>query len=169
MANEKVKRLRMFAGPNGSGKSTMLDEVNRQFNIGYYVNADAIELELRKHQFVDLKDYNIEGNQSIFQQFLLKSTLYKKAEKADFSLQLALTKNQIINYSTQSFSYEAALIAAFIRQELLNGTKTFSFETVMSHSSKVETLKKAKAAGFKTYLYFISTKSADINVQRVAK
>jgi len=44
---------------------------------------------------------------------------------------------------------------------------TFSFETVMSHESKVRFLEKAKAFGFTTYLYFICTHDPQINVQRV--
>jgi predicted ABC-type ATPase len=38
----------------------------------------------------------------------------------------------------------------------------------MSHSSKLDMLKQAHTLGFKNYLYFISTESADINVRRVA-
>ncbi|HEY8959361.1 hypothetical protein [Chitinophaga sp.] len=37
----------------------------------------------------------------------------------------------------------------------------------MSHPSKLNILQNAFAAGFKNYLYFISTESADINVNRV--
>ena len=69
--------------------------------------------------------------------------------------------------SKDTNSYEAALIADFLRQLLITKGETFSFETVMSHPSKLEIFKNAQAAGFKNYLYFISTESADINVNRV--
>jgi predicted ABC-type ATPase len=42
-----------------------------------------------------------------------------------------------------------------------------SFETVFSHKGKVEFVKRAKAAGYKVYLYFVSTESPEINVYRV--
>lgn len=43
----------------------------------------------------------------------------------------------------------------------------FSFETVMSHTSKVDFLKLANATGFKTYLYFIATVDPKIHKDRV--
>jgi len=48
-----------------------------------------------------------------------------------------------------------------------SGKSTFSFETVMSHHSKVSFLKEVKQAGFKTYLYFICTQDPEINQKRV--
>jgi predicted ABC-type ATPase len=44
---------------------------------------------------------------------------------------------------------------------------SFSFETVMSHHSKVDFITKAQKSGFKTYLYFICTDDPIINIQRV--
>jgi predicted ABC-type ATPase len=37
----------------------------------------------------------------------------------------------------------------------------------MSHPSKLDFISKAKEKGFKTYLYFVSTASPDIHVERV--
>lgn len=45
--------------------------------------------------------------------------------------------------------------------------RSFCFETVMSHESKIELLKTAKSQGFKTYLYFLYTQSPELNVLRV--
>ena len=45
---------------------------------------------------------------------------------------------------------------------------SFSFETVMSHPSKIKELKKAKEKGYRIYLYFVCTDDAEINVNRVA-
>src|SRR5690606_4974445 len=64
-------------------------------------------------------------------------------------------------------SYLASVIAEFFRFILLECQATFSFETVMSHSSKISFLEKAKRKGFKIYLYFISTQDPSINVNRV--
>lgn len=38
----------------------------------------------------------------------------------------------------------------------------------MSHPSKIEFLNKAKEKGYRTYLYYIATEDAEINVSRVA-
>jgi predicted ABC-type ATPase len=73
----------------------------------------------------------------------------------------SFTCNQEIN------SYHAAVIGEFFRENLLRENHTFSFETVMSHESKVAFLRKAKQEGFSTYLYFICTRDPRINVQRV--
>ena len=44
---------------------------------------------------------------------------------------------------------------------------SFSFETVMSHPDKVQLLRVARAAGFRTYLYYVATEDPAINVARV--
>lgn len=38
----------------------------------------------------------------------------------------------------------------------------------MNHASKIEELKRALKKGYKTYLYFVCTDSAEINIDRVA-
>ena len=44
---------------------------------------------------------------------------------------------------------------------------SFTLETVMSSADKVELLKNAKSAGYRTYLYFIATQDPEINLSRV--
>lgn len=61
----------------------------------------------------------------------------------------------------------AQLIAQFLYDELLTAKRNFSLETVFSHPNKLELMKRAKAMGYKVYLYFISTEDPAINVQRV--
>ncbi len=46
--------------------------------------------------------------------------------------------------------------------------RKFSFETVFSHPSKLDIMREAANNGYKVYLYFVSTESADINKYRVA-
>jgi predicted ABC-type ATPase len=50
---------------------------------------------------------------------------------------------------------------------MLKLDKSFSFETVMSHPSKLNYLERAKRSGFKIYFYFICTSDPAINVSRV--
>jgi len=61
----------------------------------------------------------------------------------------------------------AQILAYFLRKKLLNERKKFSFETVFSHTSKLDIMREAKEAGYKVYLYFVSTESPEINKFRV--
>ena len=62
---------------------------------------------------------------------------------------------------------EAQRIADQQRADCINEGMSFSFETVMSHPSKVDLLKVAKTRGFRVALYFVATESPDLNVRRV--
>jgi len=160
--------MRVFGGPNGSGKSTVFEMINSSFDIGVYLNADEFEKEFKSSHSIDLKDFDLkleEPNQ--FFNFLKNHTLQKKAETEGFEIDLIFKENKIINPNNSTNSYEASLLVDFIRSELLNQGKKFTFETVMSHASKVEFLKKAKTKNYKNYLYFVCTDNPEINVKRV--
>lgn len=74
---------------------------------------------------------------------------------------------KIGNLNYESYSYEAALIADLFRLILVNNGAKITFETVMSHLSKIDFLKKSLNEGYKNYLYYISTESPLINIERV--
>jgi predicted ABC-type ATPase len=162
----RTKRMRVFAGPNGSGKSTIIKEIQKLVNTGFYINADDIEKSYKEKGFVNLGDFELESTQEDFDKYLQRSTLLAKVREENRQIDLSLTDN-VIKIGQATSSYEAALIADYLRQLFIARAATFSFETVMSHPSKLETFRKAQEAGFKNYLYFISTESADINVRRV--
>lgn len=165
---KKHKRLRIFAGPNGSGKTTILKLIDDSYDLGVYINADEIEKQLRENSFIDLFDYGINNfDESRFKKQLQSHSLLKKAKSDGYHIDIDLQENKIVNLDKKTHSYEAALIADIIRHELLAQGKKMSFETVMSHSSKIEFFKQAKENGYKVYLYFICTESAHINVERV--
>jgi predicted ABC-type ATPase len=166
MSKAKSKRMRVFAGPNGAGKSTIIKEIQKVVKTGPYINADDIEKACIDKGFINLGDYGIEATAHEFENFLKQSTLLKKAEQEQFQISLFFSNN-IITVTAPIHSYAAALIAEFLREILVSKGDTFSFETVMSHASKLATLKRAHEMGFKNYLYFISTESVDINVERV--
>ncbi len=166
------KRLRMFAGPNGSGKSTVFQFIQKKFrfDVGTYVNADDIEQEFKLNNKLVLEKYNINKNSitSIgFQKYLNSHSLFKKATKDGFIIDFELDNGIIKTPNNKTHSYEASILADFIRNSLVNNGKKLTFETVMSHKSKIETLKKSQELGYKNYLYFISTESVKINKQRV--
>jgi predicted ABC-type ATPase len=62
---------------------------------------------------------------------------------------------------------QAQSIADFKRDTCLQRRESFSFETVMSHPSKVEVMIRAHDAGYEVTLYFIATSDPEINVRRV--
>ncbi|WP_439483841.1 hypothetical protein [Cyclobacterium plantarum] len=160
------KKLRMFAGPNGSGKSTLLEEINKNFNTGYFINADKIEAHLTTKKFFDCSEFLPNPvYQETWESFQSNHHHDERIAKKNFKgvgiKENFFICNQAIN------SYHAAVIAEFFMEILLNEDQTFSFETVMSHESKVTFLKKAKDNGFTTYLYFICTRDPKINIQRV--
>lgn len=64
-------------------------------------------------------------------------------------------------------SYYASVLVDFLRTKLLLLRKSFTFETVMSHRSKVNVLESAQAMGCRTYLYYVATDDPAINISRV--
>lgn len=169
---QEIKRLRVFAGPNGSGKSTLFEAIDKKFNTGYFVNADNIELLINKERKINLyKDYGLKIHQKDFDEFINSSTtisLINKANQKGLSINLKLENNCIIKFNNESTnSYEASLIASFIRHNLVKNKSNFSFETVLSHPSKIEEIKNIKKNNYKTYLYFICTDSVEININNV--
>lgn len=158
--------MRVFAGPNGSGKSTLIKEVQQLIRTGVYINADDIEKAAREKKFVNLGDYGLESTSRAFNAYLESSTLFAKAKHEGLPVDLSLSNN-VIRIGKDTNSYEAALIADYLRNLLIAKGETFSFETVMSHASKLDTFMKAHNAGFKNYLYFIATSSAEISAKRV--
>lgn len=60
-------------------------------------------------------------------------------------------------------------IADKMRLDCVERGVSFSFETVMSHPSKVEFLKHCRSKGYQVAIYFVATESASINVDRVAQ
>jgi predicted ABC-type ATPase len=63
---------------------------------------------------------------------------------------------------------QAQLIADKRRDECIRTKQSFSFETVMSHPSKIEILVRAKEAGYIVLLYFVGTDDPQTNIERVA-
>ncbi|MBH1962837.1 MAG: zeta toxin family protein [Comamonadaceae bacterium] len=164
-------RLRVLAGPNGSGKSTIKPELKPQW-IGAFVNADEIEKALRvSGGFLNLRELRVTGEpvevlsriKNILQTFGLDKRLNMDALLPGITLDKELT----LWLPGPYHSYLAASLAEAVRQELLHEGKTFTFETVMSHRSKIDFMRKARAHGYRIYLYFMATDDPAINIDRV--
>lgn len=54
-------------------------------------------------------------------------------------------------------------------QKLISDRKSFVFETTLASNQSIRVIEKAKAAGFRVELYFVTLQSADMNVERVRR
>lgn len=169
-----VKRLRIIAGPNGSGKSTFIQQIQStpptpRFGLGYYVNADDIEREIKTNGFISFEKFGIHITTSQLQSYFKKSQFAPvKLDDVNLWQSMEVTHNnfQLLNKKKIN-SYIAADLAEFIRIQLLKQEHSFSYETVMSDKRKINFLKKAKAKGYKIYLYYFATEDPQININRV--
>ncbi len=173
--------MRVFAGPNGSGKSSIIKSITRTkvsdgktLDFGIYVNADDIAVLLKKNgcKFIDFK---IQATKEDILRIASNSGLINENFSLDrFSKCLLVENNHFkidkdvsAEKDDSPFERIAQIIADYLRKKLLEKGEKFSFETVFSHESKVDIIRKAKNEGYKVYLYFISTEDPDINVYRV--
>jgi len=159
-----MKRIRIFAGPNGSGKSTLVKQfieddpwlINKQLHI----DPDKLNIT----NIIDFGKFGIHTNISEFKEHLLGSTLFP-ISKIDIQ-DIKFENNCLINDLNNP--YLGSLAADFIRDKLIDmDINLFSFETVFSHESKIEFMKRAKEKEWELYLYFISTSDSTINQGRV--
>lgn len=163
----EIPRLRMFAGPNGSGKSTIKSVVSSKL-LGYYLNPDEIEKEIKEKGYLDIRGYNIQTNQLEIRTFFEEHPLLEKTECSDFIYEIKYIQSEFIDFSNVGIdSYMSAILTDFLRFKYLESRQSFTFETVMSSSDKVEILKKAQQLGYKTYLYYVATEDPDINLLRI--
>ncbi|MGC4038667.1 MAG: hypothetical protein QM764_22075 [Chitinophagaceae bacterium] len=175
MTNQNLQlRLRVFAGPNGSGKSTVIEAVRATkvgkaaIDFGYYINADDITQQLILKRKFDFSAFEIVIDRNRFKDIVLQSGLINQNfDKKTFLNSFSLISNVLTLKRKKDADRLAQIIADVLRKELLELRKRFSFETVFSHSSKIDIMRQAVEAGYKVYLYFVATESPDINVFRV--
>lgn len=165
MSNRKP-RFRMFAGPNGSGKSTLKRGMPEEM-VGQYINPDDMEVDLRRDGHFDAGAMGLTADQEEFRSYYLEHGLVTSKglqRDADF---IDVEDNRVSFGDRPIGSYHAAVISSFVIDKLIEQKKDISMETVMSSESKIDLLRKARTNGFSTVLYYVSTESPDINVERV--
>ncbi len=156
----------MFAGPNGSGKST-LKSVLRPELIGVYLNPDEIEQELCQPGGLDLHRFGVAVTEAEVSAFFAGSSFLASVGLTEVAGRIGFDKGRLTLAAREVNSYFASVAVDFIRAQLLLQKTSFTLETVMSHESKVDWLKQAQQAGFRTYLYFVATEDPSINISRV--
>lgn len=161
----------MFAGPNGSGKTSLVRKLAKEFS------ADGL---FQLHRFLNADDMLSALNQGTGISFSalpqppqldeLRAALINSQRihpDHPFLAAMRIEGTELLAPSGSADGYVGAAIADFLREALLAANASFSFETVMSHPSKVDCLRRARARGYRTYLYFVATDSPDLNVLRV--
>lgn len=164
--NDEIPRLRMFAGPNGSGKSTFKSIIRPEM-LGIYINPDDIEQEIREHDFLDLDAYGVTTTAQEVLDFFAHSSLLKTVHLLDDVNDLRFNDKKLIFRDVGINAYFASVAADFIRSKLIECSKSFTFETVMSFPDKIELLRRAQKKGYRTYLYYVATEDPSINISRV--
>lgn len=176
-----TKRLRVFAGPNGSGKTSIINKIRatevqpgQTLDFGFYINADELTKNLNQKK-VDLTEFSIIFAQEEFDSLVIDSGLLNEKYTLDYLKEvlvfskehIKINPNHKVIKNTSAVEKIAQIIAFYLREVLLSLDVKFSFETVFSHKGKVEFIQRAKEAGYKVYLYFVSTESPNINIYRV--
>ncbi len=170
MNGDGIKRLRMFAGPNGSGKTSLIHTFAREFSppglfsLHHFINADDLARALQSNG-IDFDDYGLMVTWPQLRDALLGAGRLRSDHPF---LAAGQVHNARLTAPAGTWDgYVAASIADFLREELLACGQSFSFETVMSHASKIDFFARARADGYRTYLYFIATDSSKLNIARV--
>jgi predicted ABC-type ATPase len=98
-----------------------------------------------------------------------KSTFYNQ-RLAKYGIKFVnadLIAKDIDSESPEDLSYQAATVAAKIREDLISQGVSFCFETVFSHELKIDFLARAKANGYTIILVYIHLFDSSLNEARV--
>ncbi len=156
----------MFAGPNASGKSTLKSVLPHEL-LGIYLNPDEIESKIQQTGFLELSAFGVTTTEDEILPWFRKSSLLQSDGLPDAANRLHFSEGKLYFKDVGVDSYFASVATDFMRYKLLDRKESFTFETVMSHASKVELLEKAQKLGYRTYLYYIATEDPEINISRV--
>ena len=161
----------MIAGPNGSGKSELFRNLALErspsgvFHGGPFVNADELEAQWREARVIDLAPFQITSSMEEIHAWMRGGPWAARVNRLVEKIELRSGVLRLPRHA--AYSYFAAALADYLREKLIAAGRSFSFETVMSHESKVNILARARSRGYRTYLYFVATDDAELNVQRV--
>jgi len=78
-----------------------------------------------------------------------------------------LIAKDIDSGNPEGVGYQAATVAAKIREDLISQGVSFCFETVFSHESKIDFIARAKSNGYKIILVYIHLFDSSLNEARV--
>ena len=139
-----TKRLRIFAGPNGSGKSTLLKVVSgKGIHLGIYINADDLKVMINENHLCPFDNFGLILDLNDFKNKMKSSSLFTKAGGWDLLSGIGQDGNLMV-FNQDVNDYFTSFLSDYLRQSLLYSCDKFTFETVMSHPSKLDFIKSAK-------------------------
>ncbi len=145
--SDAIPRLRMFAGPNGSGKTTVKNTLGKPESwFGLYINPDDLEATIRQTGFLPLESVGLTIDLNELRSHFTESTFLATVGLADAADAIQLTDNSLDFRGLAFNSYHSSVLSDFLRRQALKAGRSFSFETVMSASDKVELLCEAPKA-----------------------
>lgn len=155
----------MVGGPNGSGKTTLIRFLQQLLgqSAGHDLNPDRIEAEVLATGALDFHAFGFMPETTAIQDFVQTHPLSRQLSPVRF---VALGSLLRIEEQTRS-GYLAAILADFIRNQWVFRQQSFIFETVMSGADKIDFMRQSRDRGYRTYLYFVCTEDARVNIERV--
>ena len=100
-----------------------------------------------------------------------KSTLYRTRVAPAFAgpfINADIIQREELGEDSPDAAYRAAEIAARRRSEALSRGGDFATETVFSHPSKLDLVRRARARGYDVWVLHVGIDSPDLSVARVA-
>jgi hypothetical protein len=110
--------MRLIAGPNGSGKSTLFEFLQKETNfpLGYCLNPDLVEAEIRDDGRLDFKPWGLSIDDAEFQSFLSNHPL-----RPTLGAQSPVVAENVLSVVVERpIGYFAAVLCDFLRQ---NGSR----------------------------------------------
>jgi len=154
-----------LTGPNGSGKSTLLKYLHAKYSLplGHDLNPDDLERELVQSRRIDFGKWKVVIHESELRTFFRAHPLASQLAKTKLSVQ-----DNVLSVGDDFRSgYFVAVLCDLLRRKWVATGQTFTFETVMSSADKLDLLREANRAGYRTYLYFVCTNDPMINRGRI--
>ena len=135
--------------------------------LGVYLNPDEMEREIRASGFLMPTAFGVMSTAEEILGHFRNSPFLRSAGLSGVAAQLRFHDGRLDFANVEVNSYFASVAADFLRQQLLARRISFTLETVMSSPDKVRLLEQAQELGYRTYLYYIATDDAEINISRV--
>jgi len=100
-----------------------------------------------------------------------KSTFYRTqlAARGIPFVNADILAKELYPHAPELHSYDAAILATQMRLQLLREERSFCFETVFSHPSKIDFVAQAKTAGYEIILVFIHLDNVSLNHARIVQ